>query len=641
MFRSEILPTRQAAASGFLLLLALYLTGRYDYLVFHSFVEVFTVVVAWGIFIVAWNSRNLVDNGYLLFLGIAYLFVGWLELLHMLSYKGMGVFSGPGANLATQLWIITRYIEAFSLIIAPLFITRKINAVAVAAVYTAVVALMLLCLFYWRVFPDCFIEGHGLTPFKKASEYAICILLSASLLTLWLKRSEFEPHIFAMLVTSIVLTVLSEVAFTFYTSVYGTSNMLGHLLRLISSYYIYKAFIRAGIGSPFNLIFRNLARSEKNLFSLLEKLPAFVFLQMRDYSIQFANRVFREKFGDPEGKRCYELLRGCTSPCDECPAMEVFRTGLPQQREWALPDGKFYQIYEYPFRDIDNSPAVLGLGIDITDRKIAELELINTRNELEDRVRQRTAELTGANEMLRVEISGRKRAQESLQESEKELHHLSSQLLNAQDEERKRIAMELHDSLGSSLSAIKFRMESALSEIGASMGGSALDKLRSTLELLQASIGEVRRIHSDIWPSVLSDLGLIMALNYHCRKFEENFPQIRIEKTFSIEEDEIPDSLKIVIYRIVQEALNNIAKHSGADSVRVALRKESGSINLAVEDNGTGFDPSKIQIERRNTAGVGLSSMRERTRLSGGIFSLESSGKGVIIRSSWREENIR
>jgi len=340
VFRSEILPDKYTALLGLLLLTALYWTGMHDYLVFHSLVEVFTVVVAWGIFVVAWNARHLVDNGYLLFLGIAYLFIGWVDLFHMLSYKGMGVFQSGGANLPTQLWVITRFLEAVSLLIAPFFIVRKINTGVVFALYSVVVSLLLLSVFYWRIFPDCFIEGVGLTPFKKICEYAICLILAGSLVTLWMKHSEFERHIFWMLTCSIILTLLSELAVTLYISVYGAANMLGHFLRLISSFFIYKAFIRAGIGTPFNLVFRNLSRSEKNLFSLLEGLPAFVFLQTPGHAIRFANRVFRDQFGDPEDRPCYNVLKGRYQPCAECPTSRVFETGTPQQRDWSLDDGK-------------------------------------------------------------------------------------------------------------------------------------------------------------------------------------------------------------------------------------------------------------------------------------------------------------
>ncbi|MHC1725859.1 MAG: MASE3 domain-containing protein [Syntrophobacteraceae bacterium] len=641
MFRSGILPDKHTLLLGLSILAGLLWIGLRDYLLFHSLIEIFTVIIGWGIFVVAWNARALVQNGYLLFLGVAYLFVGFVDLVHMLSYKGMGVFPAYDANLPTQLWIITRYLESLSLLIAPFFIGRKIRAGFLFAVYTAIAALALLAVFEWRIFPDAFIEGVGLTPFKKASEYAICLILLGSLFTLSIKRSEFNPRIYLLLVSSVAITILSELAFTLYVDVYGAANMIGHFLRLLSSYLIYRAFIKSGISAPFDLIFHNLARSEKNLFSLLEGLPAFVFVQMPDHTIQFANRNFRDHFGEPDGKKCYQVFLGRDRPCEPCPTLEVLKTGHPQQRDWSVVAGKTHEMHEYPYRDIDDAPAVLKLGIDITDRKRMETELIKARNELEDRVKKRTAELVEVNEALRGEVAERKRMQEILQESEEELRGLSAKLLEAQESERQRIAMELHDSLGGSLSAVKFRIENAICRLEEPQSASPRQLFGEVVPLIQSLIEDVRRMHTDIYPSILADLGLIMALNWHFRKFQENYPQIRVEKALVIDETEVPDSLKIVIYRIVQEALNNIAKHSGADLAMVGLARDHGSLELMVLDNGNGFTMADAHASGRKNIGVGLSSMRERAKLSGGSLSFLSGEKGTEIRASWPDESER
>lgn len=637
VFRSEVLPDKYTIFFGLFVSIGLYWIGLHDYLIFHSLIEIFGIIIAWGVFVVAWNSRHMVQNSFLLLLGIAFLFVGWLGLLHTLAYKGIGVFQGYDADLPTQLWIFTRYLESVSLLAAPFFIGKKLRTGAVFAVYGIVVVLFHLSVFRWHNFPPCFIEGVGLTPFKVISEYVICAILIGALIALSLKRSEFEPNIFRLLTGSIVCGVFAEFAFTRYASVYGPANMIGHFFMLFSSYLVYKAFVKTGIAAPFNLIFRSLARSEKNLFSLLEELPAFVFLQMPDYSIRYANRVFRETFGNPEGRPCYQILGERDSPCQNCRTRNVLETGAPNHWDWNLDNGRTYQIYEYSFRDVNDEQAVLKLGIDITERKQTERELIEARNDLEARVLERTSEIVKANKALRFEIAERERIQESLQESERELRHLSSRLLHAQEEERKRIAMEVHDSLGGSLSAIKFRAESALSGLAAPKAGSPSALLSDLVPMIQNTIEEVRRIHSDIWPSILSDLGLITALQWHCRRFEESYPQIGVETELALEEGDVPDPLKIVVYRIVQEALNNVAKHSGADAVHIRMQARNGSIGLSIEDNGTGFDGSQDRVPEGKTGGAGLSGMKERARLSGGRFSLDSSGKGTTVRVVWPE----
>jgi PAS domain S-box-containing protein len=188
----------------------------------------------------------------------------------------MGIFRGFDANLPTQLWIIARYMESLSLLIAPFVLRRKLNHPLVLTAYGAVTLLLLVSVFHWRVFPDCFIEGSGLTPFKIMSEYVIMLLLSVGLALLLRNRRGFERDVLWMLAGSIVLTIFAELFFTFYISVYGLSNLLGHFLTLISFYFMYRAIIVTGMTRPQDLLFRNLAQSEAALKRAKEGLEATV-----------------------------------------------------------------------------------------------------------------------------------------------------------------------------------------------------------------------------------------------------------------------------------------------------------------------------------------------------------------------------
>jgi hypothetical protein len=252
-------------SSAVIVLLGLYLTSLYSYLLFHGLVEIFSVIVAFGIFSVAWNSRRFMDNNYLFGLGIAYLFIGGLDLLHTMAYKGMGVFSGHGANLPTQLWIAARYLESLSLLMAPFLLHRKINTSQLFIGYAAISSLVLVSIFYWEIFPDCFLEPAGLTVFKKYSEYVICLILLLSILVTAQKQAEFDPIVFRLIIASIASTIASELAFTFYLSVYGLSNLVGHFFKIISFFLIYRAVIVNGLKKPYSIMFRNLKQSEVSL----------------------------------------------------------------------------------------------------------------------------------------------------------------------------------------------------------------------------------------------------------------------------------------------------------------------------------------------------------------------------------------
>ncbi len=124
---------------------------------------------------------------------------------------------------------------------------------------------MVLSIFYWKFFPVCFVDGIGLTPFKKISEYLICLILLGGIALLYKNRIRFEPSIFRALLLSIICTITSELAFTFYVSNYGLSNLIGHYFKLFSFLLIYKAIIETGIRSPYEIIFKELDTSNKTL----------------------------------------------------------------------------------------------------------------------------------------------------------------------------------------------------------------------------------------------------------------------------------------------------------------------------------------------------------------------------------------
>jgi hypothetical protein len=247
-------------------LIGLYFTSRVNYLLFHSLAEIFSIVVACALFMIAWNSRQYIKNPYLLFIGIAYLFIGSVDLLHTLSYKGMPIFTDYD-YYANQLWIGARYMESITLLLAFAFLyaDNLPRPSIVFAAYTFATGLLFASVFSWKIFPECFIADIGLTPFKKISEYVICIILVLNIYLLTRTRKKFEAKIFQLLLWSIICTIISELAFTFYVSNYGFSNLVGHYFKIFSFLLVYQAIIKTGIEKPYNLIFRDLDRTNKKL----------------------------------------------------------------------------------------------------------------------------------------------------------------------------------------------------------------------------------------------------------------------------------------------------------------------------------------------------------------------------------------
>ncbi len=289
-------------------LLGLYLSSLYSYNLFHSLAEIFSISVGVGIFIVTWNSRRVLQNGYLMFLGLAFFFTAILDTFHTLAYKGMGVFIGYDANLPTQLWIAARYLQSISLLMAPIFLRFMPNMAIAMMSYIAIVAFIFLSIFVWGIFPTCYVEGAGLTTFKVVSEYVICVILVMSLYMLVRNRERFNSDIFKWLVLSIGFTIASELVFTSYVNVHDFFNLIGHLFKIGSFYFVYKAILETGIRQPYEMIFRELSDERERLRQEIlwrEKLQKEADRNLEKYHIVADFTHDWENWQDPDGNFVY------------------------------------------------------------------------------------------------------------------------------------------------------------------------------------------------------------------------------------------------------------------------------------------------------------------------------------------------
>src|SRR6056297_1706850 len=210
--KSQFISLGVVAILGFVGLITL---DFYSFLLAHSVAEMFSIGVALVIFFIAWNARDYFENGYFIFLGITYLFVGGIDLLHTLSYKGMGVFPGETANLPTQLWILARYMESTALFSALFFLKKRIHEYGVFTFWFMMSGVALLVIFSGS-FPDCFVPGEGLTSFKKVSELIIVSILGITLLRIYKYRESFSKKVVRYMYGSIIVTMFAEIAFITY-----------------------------------------------------------------------------------------------------------------------------------------------------------------------------------------------------------------------------------------------------------------------------------------------------------------------------------------------------------------------------------------------------------------------------------------
>jgi len=220
------------------------------------------------------------------------------------------------------------------------------------------------------------------------------------------------------------------------------------------------------------------------------------------------------------------------------------------------------------------------------------------------------------------DITRRKETEEALRQSEENLRYLASQLLNAQERERVRIAHELHDDLGQSLLLLKLQLSGITRELTPELEGPRQQCLNS-IDTVQDIVDSVRRLSQDLVPPTLTEIGLKAALNSLLDEFCQHQ-----NLAYALDIDEIkglfPPDIELIIYRILQESLTNIAKYSQATKVSVSIKRKAREAWLSVEDNGIGFEVDRTLTRRGRKRGLGLTSMEERARMMGGTFQIWS-----------------
>jgi PAS domain S-box-containing protein len=360
------------------------------------------------------------------------------------------------------------------------------------------------------------------------------------------------------------------------------------------------------------------------LLGIIENIPIMIAIHEPRRKTFTFNRAFRDTLG------CSETDFSRHTPPDppetaQCVVMrDVLSAAESGWRDLAITtiSGEMVESSWSGFRLSDET--CIGIGIDIRDRKRTERLLKEAQMVLEEKVRERTEQLQSTVQALENEILERRKAQSMLE-------RLSRKTLQTMENDRQTVAKELHDSVSASMAAIKFGLEAVSLDNGEV--GVAADAVRQAIAYLAETIKESKRIAARLRPLMLEDLGLLSTIDWHVREFANSYPRIAVIKKISVAEEEIPEPLKIVVYRILQEALNNSARHSNARQIVLHLSRESEDLFLEVKDNGSGFNPDELGQRGDPLSGHGLRSMQERAEICGGTFDLKTGPQqGVRIR---------
>ncbi|EFK08636.1 PAS domain S-box protein [delta proteobacterium NaphS2] len=613
---------------GILLLAALYACSFYNYLLFHNIAEIFSVIIAGAIFVIAWNTRQYLSNNFLLFLGIAYLFVGGLDLLHTFSYKGIAIFEGYSANLATQLWIAARSIESLSMLAAFLFFERKFRVRSVFLLDTAIFVFLLLSIFYWRIFPVCFVEGMGLTPFKKISEYLISFFFLCSAALLVIYREKFDDDVRRWIIASIGLSIASELTFTTYAASYDPANLLGHYLKILSFWCIYKALIETGLRKPYALFFRELKQSEAQLEirvrertaeltrakellqTIIDNIPVMICLFNPDGNVRILNSHYRNLIG-LDGRKIGDTDLAETRQIDPTICREVWSQMKQGQRGWKdftiqTTYGKNLQTSWARVRLSDGS--VIGIGIDISERKRSEEQKEHYLEQL-------------------------KRSNKELQDFAFVASHDLQEPLRKIQSFGELLVTEVHDSISAEGRDFLVRMQNAAT------------RMRKLIDSLLAYSRVTTKTRA------FSQVNLVEAVE----EALGNLAVLKEEKKASVEVGELPtvEGDQVQMIQLFQNLIGNALKfHRKGVSPEIKIyaltihggRSDQADVyEIFVKDNGIGFDESYLSriftpFQRLHGkseyegVGIGLAICRKIVERHGGhITATSNPGGGAVF----------
>jgi signal transduction histidine kinase len=349
-----------------------------------------------------------------------------------------------------------------------------------------------------------------------------------------------------------------------------------------------------------------------------------------DGSIQFANQASRpilDAWKREVGQNIPDKWRPLIS--------EIYHSQRSAEVEFSY-ETQVFSITITPFPGTDY---LYCYGLDITEHKRVEMDLVKNRRLLEEMVDIRTAELSKINEQLRQEVTERKRAEESIKRSREKLRNLSAHLESVREDERIRIAREIHDELGQLLTALQTDLSYLIIKLP-DANELLIKRTKKMSKLIEKSIQTVQRISSDLRPPVLDELGIVPAIEWYAEEFQTRMG-IRCTVCFNAEDIVMDKDCSTVIYRIFQEALTNVARHADATMVNTSMKKKEGMLTLKIKDNGKGITGEQLSSMKS----FGIIGIRERACFVGGEAKIEGiEGKGTTVTVKiplYRREDVK
>lgn len=353
----------------------LVITSQFSFLLFHTLAEFFAIVIAILTTVVAWQMYSFTRNHFLMYLGCGYFWIAALDMIHSLSYKGMSIVPAT-ADVPIQLWIGTRYLEALLLLTAPWFLAHSLKRNAAFALFF-IISSTLTILIVSGNFPIAFIEGQGLTKFKVNSEYLIITILAVAIYYLCQQKKLIDHRVFILMIASIVLTMIAELAFTFYVDVYGLSNLVGHIFKLFSFWLIFVAVVRTTLREPFSA----LSKSE----TYYDAIPDATIIVDEKGIIQHVNEpacsLANQSSVELIGKQSHSVFHNKSTDYNKCTVCQTISHGT----ELSAYDMQVSETswFEYSTSSIQGEKCFTEVIRDITDKHLLREAAAKSKRDLQ------------------------------------------------------------------------------------------------------------------------------------------------------------------------------------------------------------------------------------------------------------------
>ena len=626
--------------SSFLVFIVfLFLANNNDNLFFHTSIELFINFVFIIVFVFAFNTYSVNKNNFLLILGTGYFFVGILGIFHLLTYTGMPFLSETdGLKITIQLWIASRYMGVFTCLIAMAFIlkpNKRVNAYALFIVYFSITAFLLLSIFRFNIFPDCYVINKGLTSFKIVSEYILCIgFLSTAAIFARLSRNT-DRHLFIYFEFFLIFSGISEMFFTSYIAVSEWTNVTGHIFTLIAAYFMYKGIVEAGLKKTYNLInydldvagnklkqFEEIIFSNEQCFNMIINNSDSAIFVVSDNKFVFANKKTAELLGAENAEDIIGLDI-------EAVMVDEFRNSA-----YGRINNAIFNKGSVPFTE----SKLLRL-----DGQIIDIEVTNSFCMYNEK--------PSAMIMFR-DITSRKQIQlleNSLLENKK-LINKTTELNKMMIEFFSNISHELKTPLNVLLGAVQILSLSADNEHNSLIESSSNKYLKTMkqncyrlvrlvnnlIDISKFDSGYFKlNLHNHNVVNVVEDITLSVADYAKNKGIDLIFDTDIEEKEMAIDLDKIE--------RIILNLLSNAIKFTNeGGQILVSLINKKNKIQISIKDNGVGIPKDKLNViferfgqvdktlaRNREGSGIGLSLVKSIVDMhDGDIRVLSEFGRG-------------